>query len=401
MATKIEINNEHRDKLVEIFQSTKVEHYNHNTSEEFALFTKILKLKAIRENYKIEDYIKILEYFKENGLSLRLKKGEDSIGKSSLYAFLSHAFQHPDLAIDPNNTINLSEKRKFNNSITPQTTEDTENTFKDLKEQFMKDIEYCSENKITFDSYEDLDLNNNKIGCDKCISGYIQNEKGQWVFCDCYLKELLITKFRNSGIKNEYININHINEDLIDFVAKKSFSNDKSSFKGEKINNFIQNYINNIDELLTEGWNLIIEGPTGSCKTTSACILAKNAIKNGYTSLFIEMQQLRKIWVTEKLSEELEKAKNKLLTVDLLIIDDFGQEFMSSNSDYQLSELDNLLRERISLQKSVIITTNATPENLKKRYGDRIYSLLNYKMIHLYIKTKEDLRKSTDIPSFL
>lgn len=401
MATKIEINTTDRDKLVEIFQQTKVENYTHDISAEYALFTRILKLKAIRENYNFEQYEKVLLFFKENGLHLYLKDGKTSTSSSSLYAFLSHAFQHPEVAMDNNNTIKHRTKKNSNCSITPQTNEDTENTFKDLKDKIMKDIEFCSENNIPLDNFEDLDINNNKIGCSKCISGYKLNKNGKWEFCDCYLKDLLITKYRNSGIKEEYINIHKIDDNLVEFAAKKSFSKDKDNFKGTQLSEFINKFNNGIEELLDNGWNLLIEGPTGAFKTTTSCLIGKNAIRRGYSVLFIEMQQLRKIWISDKLTPELENSKTKLLDVDLLIIDDFGQEFMSSNSDFQLSELDSLLRERNALQKSIIITTNATPDNLKQRYGERIYSLLKSKMIHLYIKSKEDIRGNNDLPDFL
>lgn len=401
MATKIEINTADRDKLVEIFQQTKVENYTHDISAEYALFTRILKLKAIRENYNFTQYEKVLTFFKENGLHLYLKDNKNSTPSSSLYAFLSHAFQHPEVAMDNNNTIKFRTQKKSNSTIAPQTYEETENTFKGLKEQILKDIEVCSERNIPLDNFEDLDVNNNKIGCSKCISGYILNENGKWDFCECYLKDLLITKYRKSGIKDEYINIHTIKEDLIEFTAKKSFNKNKNEFKGIQLTDFINKFNNNIEDLLDNGWNLIIEGPTGAFKTTTACLIGKNAIKNGFSTLFIEMQQLRKIWILDKLTPELESSKEKLLNVDLLIIDDFGQEFMSSNSDFQLSELDSLLRERNALQKSIIITTNATPENLNQRYGERIYSLLKSKMIHLYIKSKEDIRGNHELPDYL
>lgn len=400
MSNKITINNEDRDKLVEIFQETKVENYIHDISAEFALFTKLLKLKAIRENYQFEEYVKILNYFKQHGLYLYVKQTTKSTPSSTLYAFLSHAFQHPELALDPNHTINLR-KKDTNKVISPQTIEDTESTFKNLREQFMQDIETFADQKKKIYDFEDLDVNNNTIGCPKCISGYKQNDDGQWQFCECYMKQLLVTKYRNAGIKNNYINISSIDETLIDFVAKKSFASNKDKFKGETLTHFLNKYTENIDNLLFNGWNLIIEGPTGTLKTTTATLIGKYAIRKNYSVLFTEMQQLRKIWVSEKLTPRLEFVKNNLYNCDLLIIDDFGQEFMSSNSDFQIAELDNLLRERNSMNKSVIITTNATQDNLRQRYGERIYSLLNEKTIHLYIKTKIDVRNNEVLPDFL
>jgi hypothetical protein len=73
---------------------------------------------------------------------------------------------------------------------------------------------------------------------------------------------------------------------------------------------------------------------------------------------------------------------------------------MSANSDYQLSELDYLLRTRFSNNKKVILTTNATKEQIEKRYSLRISSLLNTRMMHLFIKTKQDLRKNSELPDF-
>ena len=38
-----------------------------------------------------------------------------------------------------------------------------------------------------------------------------------------------------------------------------------------------------IKQLVEEGWNLIIEGPTGTLKTTTACIIGKEAINKNYS----------------------------------------------------------------------------------------------------------------------
>lgn len=399
MAAKIQINNEDRDKLVELFSKINIENYDHDTSSEYAMFTRILKSKSVRDNYNIDVFVNILEYYIKNGLSLNETLSIKKSKSEQLYSFFNYAFSHPEFAKKETNTIAYKNKHKSREVIEAQTVEDCQDRIKDKKNEILQQMQEKMEKGETLSTYIDPDYIDNRIGCKDCISGYIQDENGKWKFCHCYLKEIFKTKCKNAGIPEIYSKFAQVNDTIIDFCALKNYNKSDDFFKGIYLSDFINRYVNNINKLFDEGWNLIIEGPTGSLKTTTSCILGKEAIKHGYSVLFTEMQKLRKLWTGEKLSNELESFKDKVYNVDLLILDDFGQEFLSNNSDYQLSEFDYLLRKRLSDNKKFIITTNATKEQIEKRYSTRILSLLSTKMMHLIISPKKDIRKTEDLPN--
>ena len=398
MAEKIQVNIEDRDKLVELFGKINIENYDHDTGAEFALFTRLLKLKAIREKYNINTFLDILNFYAKNGLSLNESLSDKKDMSAKIYSFLTYIFTLPENSKQDNNTIVKKQNIKQNGVIEAQTEQQIDERMKDIKENIISDMKKSIDENIEISNYKDEDVIVNGIGCEKCYSGYIQRVDGSWGFCDCYIKDVFKTRFRKSGIPEKYIIINSINDEVVELCALKNYSKEDTSYKGIILSSFVNKYINNIDKMFLEGWNLIIEGPTGALKTTTACLIGKESIKRGKTVLFTEMQQLRKLWTGEKLSQELEEYKNKVYSVDLLILDDFGQEFMSNHSDYQLAELDYLFRERLSNNKMFIITTNANKEQIEKRYSQRISSLLNTKMMHLFIKTKQDLRKTEDLP---
>ena len=62
---------------------------------------------------------------------------------------------------------------------------------------------------------------------------------------------------------------------------------------------------------------------------------------------------------------------HELLQCDLLIIDDLGSEMANSFTD---SALFDCLNDRLIHQKSTIISTNLSLDDLKKSYSERIYS---------------------------
>ena len=72
----------------------------------------------------------------------------------------------------------------------------------------------------------------------------------------------------------------------------------------------------------------------------------------------------------------------ELLSCDLLIIDDLGTEMANS---FTASSLFNCLNERLIRQKSTIISSNLSVDELKQNYTERIFCLL-YTSQRLYIR---------------
>lgn len=406
---KIEIKVEDRDALVEIFQQIEIDGYIH-TNEGYPLFNKILQSKPIQEVYDIEKFKSVLNYFKENGL--RDVRNGDPTKKylPQLIIFFQGAFKKPDDYLKPNNTIKLQKRMMGDKDLTKKTIKATDREYynqfaEKIGNDLLDKIEECRDKDLKLDTgYDDLDLEytENKLGCSVqgCRSGYIKKSDNTWDYCNCYKEEIKRVRLVKSGIPKDYFPYKQIKTENLSCYSKM-YGNPTNTAKSIDINKFINNFNQNINIVKSDGWNMILEGPTGSFKTTLACILGKYALQHNYTVLFVEMQKLRKIWTGEKLIEELENIKSKLYSVDFLILDDLGQEYMSLQSDYQNSEIDLLLRERISDKKCTIITTNAKENEIRTRYQERVYSLLQKKFIHIIMNTKVDVRKENEVPNFL
>ncbi len=80
----------------------------------------------------------------------------------------------------------------------------------------------------------------------------------------------------------------------------------------------------------------------------------------------IEKQRFRK-----EDDETQQDTMEDLLSVDLLIIDDLGTEFGTILSS---AELFHIINNRMLTKKSVIVSTNLSPDNLIHQYSDRVVS---------------------------
>lgn len=249
---------------------------------------------------------------------------------------------------------------------------------------------------------EEIPKRKSSVGCDRkgCMGGYIMLPNGAMDYCKCYYEYQFKLGLKKAGIPPEYHDIDEVKVDGLK-SARKMYSANMGTAKLIDINSMLENYETNLSRVKEEGWNMIFEGPTGCGKTTAACICAKYAVNKGYSVLFAELQDLRKIWTGEQLSKELETLKKDLHNVDFLILDDLGHEFLSDRSDHQLTEMDLLLRKRTSKQLVTIFTTNNNYEDIVKRYDERIASLLKRRMVHIIMKKDTDLREDTGIPDFL
>lgn len=133
--------------------------------------------------------------------------------------------------------------------------------------------------------------------------------------------------------------------------------------------------------------NMLIHGKTGVGKTFLSNCIANELLKQKQTIIYLSAPQLFEIIENYKFAksktESVETAQSKLhyiLDCDFLIIDDLGTEF---NNSFISSQLYYCINERFLRQKSILVSTNLTLEEIREHYSDRIFSRLCNDYIHI------------------
>lgn len=118
-------------------------------------------------------------------------------------------------------------------------------------------------------------------------------------------------------------------------------------------------------------------GPVGVGKTYGISILANNLMQKGYSVMYLNSAEMNAIFLKYHLAKTIDKMDiwEPLVECDLLVLDDLGAENTITNvtANYLL----NLLNERED--KTTCFTSNLTPDNLREKYGDRIFSRMSHK----------------------
>lgn len=211
-----------------------------------------------------------------------------------------------------------------------------------------------------------------KYECSKCNdTGYVGNK-----MCSCFNQALINESFKQSNISK----LKYENFETFDFGYYSS-NNDKEKYGIEKsplenidaIRKLAYNFSHNLDEPSQK--NLLFTGSTGLGKTFLANCVASEAIKQGKSVIYQTAPILLDKMVDykfkyNKLESEREEY-DKIFEVDLLILDDLGTEAMNSA---KFSELFNILNTRLLKNKKIIISTNLTPQDIKREYEERIFS---------------------------
>ena len=120
--------------------------------------------------------------------------------------------------------------------------------------------------------------------------------------------------------------------------------------------------------------NLLLIGPTGTGKTHISTAIARELMHKGYDVIYDSTQNILSDFEADRFRNSYGREENrsdKYLDCTLLIIDDLGTEF---SNQFTVATIYNLLNTRQNKGLATIISTNLSPEELARKYEDRVYS---------------------------
>ena len=232
--------------------------------------------------------------------------------------------------------------------------------------------------QILIDAGLDEDYLTPIYDCPDCQdTGYINGEK-----CHCFKQQELSLLYEQSNIE--------------EMISRENFSTLSYEFyQGEDLKRFEDAV--NISKDFVRGFknhyqNLLFYGTVGTGKSFLSGCIAKEILQSGQAVIYFSANSLFETLARHsfdtKSKESLYNFNKDLYNCDLMIIDDLGTEVTNS---FVTSQLFGLLNERNLRQKSTIISTNLSLEELRDRYSDRIFSRItsNYTICKL---TGPDIR---------
>lgn len=108
-------------------------------------------------------------------------------------------------------------------------------------------------------------------------------------------------------------------------------------------------------DFIPRGSNLVLIGPTGVGKTGLASSILLEALYHGYRALFVKAQDLFDEMYTTLADNSSRKLLNRLVRLDLLLIDEMG--YLNLRPE-QTNIFFKLMEERYAASRATIITTN-------------------------------------------
>mgnify|MGYP002622814663 CR=1 FL=1 len=221
--------------------------------------------------------------------------------------------------------------------------------------------------------------------CPDCKdTGFINGKR-----CHCFKQAAINIVYKQSNISTILSKENFDTYDINLYSDNYFESNDGPSARAtaqialDAAQNFVQNFKQN-------GGNLLLLGQTGCGKTFLSNCIAKALLDRGVSVIYFTAFELFDIFEKQVFKKNIDVADihDHIFDCDLLIIDDLGTEFPNS---FTTSRLFQCLNERLLRNKSTIISTNFSLEELRDTYSERITSRVfsNYEIIHLI---GEDIR---------
>jgi len=179
------------------------------------------------------------------------------------------------------------------------------------------------------------------------------------------------------------------NSNLTKLMQAQTFENFDYSLFSQNLDSvkhivkIVENFAENFDE---NSGNLFVFGSVGSGKTYLSSCVANRVVARGktlyYQSAYRIFDMIQQSKFEQKDNQELKNKLSFIYSVDLLIIDDLGTEFVTTLST---SSFFDIINSRLLDGKSTIINTNLNPSEVGQMYSERVASRIvgNYEIIQL------------------
>ena len=225
------------------------------------------------------------------------------------------------------------------------------------------------------------DFTDVRYECEKCHDTGYANDK----MCSCMKTALIIAGYEASGISS-----------LLREQSFDSFSLDYYKQNAKSYDNMV-NVLGAVkayaDSFKGNGsGNLAFFGNTGLGKTHLSSAVARQAIESGYDVMYTTAIGMMSDFGYNRFGESNSPTINPIsryFECDLLIIDDLGTEIANQ---FTVTTLYNVIDTRLKTKKPMIISTNLSTDELRKRYWDRITSRI-FGEFRLLLFTGTDIRR--------
>lgn len=135
--------------------------------------------------------------------------------------------------------------------------------------------------------------------------------------------------------------------------------------------------------------DMVLSGASGLGKTFLLHAIASRLIRRGYPVLLLSAYKLLEI--ARKSYFDNDGGMEELIGAPILMIDDLGSEPLLQN--VTIEQLFYLINERQRLNRTTVISTNLTQEDMRKRYTERIASRMTDLRSSLYLTLRgRDIR---------
>lgn len=135
--------------------------------------------------------------------------------------------------------------------------------------------------------------------------------------------------------------------------------------------------------------NLLMTGAPGLGKTFLSACIAREVSGRGFSVVYDTAGSIFSRFEDQKFGREGDEEVRRVLNCDLLIMDDLGTEMTTS---FIQSALYQIVNTRMMTDKSTILNTNLTPDELRRRYTPQIASRIEgeYEVLVFF---GDDIRK--------
>lgn len=213
-------------------------------------------------------------------------------------------------------------------------------------------------------------------------TGFVNGKK-----CHCFKQAIVNLLYQQANLGNVLLreNFNTFQYDFYsdDYIDETTGLTPLSNMKKivQECDFFILDFDNSYS-------NILLYGNTGVGKTFLANCVAKELLDTAHTVVYLTSFQLFDILEKHKFSRSLEEKTEAdyqfqyIFDCDLLIIDDLGTETVNS---FIASQLYHCINERHLSQKSTIISTNLSLDDLNRIYSERVFSRIisNYRLLKI------------------